>query len=152
MKKECNQILPTLQEYVDRELNAGGRKMVEEHILECKPCRKEILELERLSNIFREKIPQENVPPNLIVSTWKAVEEVGRKAPFFDFIFTPRGFSWSLAMYAVGMFIIVIGYLVAPMERVSRFGDGVRPAVRVSVSVSQTVSQERVGAWNFKDF
>lgn len=148
MEKNCSNIKPILQEYLDRELETSIRKEVELHIVECESCRLELLEMEKLSRLFKENLPEENIPPALLVNTWQAVDKESKTSSPFDFLFTRKGFSWSLAMYTMGLFVMILGYFFSPLDRMAGYGEETRMKARVM----DTVQDERVGNLEFKDF
>lgn len=148
MEKNCNNIKPILQEYLDRELETSLRKEVELHIVECESCRLELLEKEKLSRLFKENLPDEELPPALLVNTWQAVDKESKTSSPFDFLFTRKGFSWSLAMYGMGLFVMILGYFFSPLDRMVGYGE----ETRIKARVMDTVHDQRVGDLEFKDF
>ncbi len=120
MNNRCDKFKPILQYYADNQLAAESMEEVKSHLAQCGDCRREVFEIQKLGELFRagkEKI-EEEIPPALVVNTWKAVEESAKNRSIFDFLFTRRGFAWSLATYAAGVLIVVAGYLAAPMDKI----------------------------------
>lgn len=148
MKTECGAINPKLQEYIDNELAPNERDEVQAHIAQCESCRKEVLQLEKLGAIFRKEFQQEEVPPVLLVNTWKAIEDSAKNYSVFDFLFTRKGLAWSLGMYVVGLFVIAMGYFMAPIDRDFHYDKAKCPAVKIC----QIENSVNISGPSFKNF
>jgi len=146
MNMNCNEAKKLIQEYIDNELTPGRQKAMEVHISECDSCRKEVLEAEKLSCLFRNNNIEEEVSPVLVTSTWKAIESAHNNRSIFDFLFTKKGLSYSLAMYALGLVVIIMGHFILPTGMESRHQDHNLKGTRIS----QTVMQENGAFTTFK--
>ncbi|MCD4782347.1 MAG: zf-HC2 domain-containing protein [Candidatus Eremiobacteraeota bacterium] len=147
MNMDCNQTKKLIQEYVDNELTPDEQKAVETHIQKCDSCRREVLKTEKLSGLFRNGDIEEDVPPMLVTSTWQAIEEAHRNRSIFDFLFTRKGLSYSMAMYALGLVVIITGYFFLPVGMDSRYRDHNLEGTKIS----RTVMQEN-GAFTTFDY
>ncbi|MCE1247845.1 MAG: zf-HC2 domain-containing protein [Firmicutes bacterium] len=120
MDNNCIQFRDMLPDFRDNNLSVEDRARVQEHLAVCDNCRHEVLEMEKLGRLFRDNLPEEMVPPVLLVSTWKAIEDSRRNYSMFDFLFTRKGLAWSMGAYVVGLFIIAMGYFMNPSDSVSK--------------------------------
>ena len=148
MQNNCDKIKSMMREYLDKELDTPLNKEVEDHIIHCASCKQELLNMEKLSVFVRENLPEEEVPPVLLVNTWKAVENLEKTVSYFDFLFTKKGFSWSMAMYAVGLFVVLTGYFLSPVENVRNYN----AQGKIQVKIVQTVEVNRVSNIEFGEF
>lgn len=147
MNMDCNKAKKLIQEYIDNELTPDEQKAVEAHIQKCDSCRREVLDTEKLSGLFRNRDMEEDVPPLLVTSTWQAIEEAHNNRSIFDFLFTRKGLSYSLAMYALGLIVIIMGYFILPSGMESRY----QAHNLKGTKISQTVMQEN-GAFTTFDY
>lgn len=149
MNNQCDKFKPILQDYTDDLLDAESMEEVKIHLAQCEDCRREVFEIQRLGELFRgqaEKL-EEEPPPALVVNTWKALEEAARNRSPFDFLFTRKGFTWSLAAYTAGVFIVVAGYLAAPMDKIPTHG-----SKQTQAGICRVESRENTQLVQFGDY
>lgn len=117
MDAGCQEIRNKLEAYVDRELTNEERNEVETHLTRCTECTREVNRIKKLGSMFTAENLEEEVPPHLVEYTWRAVEiEAENGKSVFDFLFTRKGLSWSLAFYTIGLIILIAGYLFSPVN------------------------------------
>jgi len=75
---------------IDNELTPDMQKAMEVHISEYNSCRKEVLESEKLSCLFKNNDIEEEVSPVLVTSTWKVIESDHNNRTIFDFLFNQK--------------------------------------------------------------
>lgn len=74
---DCRKMVEILSDYIDGELDAGMRRLLEEHNGDCPPCRTFVATLARTVEAVRAQ-PRESIPPELIANLTEALRKSRR--------------------------------------------------------------------------
>lgn len=105
--KKCTKIEQLLSIYIDNETTLDETKLIEEHILVCSNCKKELTDLRTLKN-FVNKLPEENLPDNYSVNLHQKLLDSTKpkKTNFIINLMNNKsfyaGFSSSAAIFIIG--------------------------------------------------
>jgi hypothetical protein len=129
MNMDCYKAKEKLEMFADGQLSREEAQAVEAHLATCADCAMQVESMKALGNLARKMADDEPQLPRLLDErTWQAISgEAATGASIFDFLFTPKGLSWSLAFYCLGLLIAVAGYIFMP-SRAPQVGPGFRDA------------------------
>jgi hypothetical protein len=114
---KCAEFREFYDDYILHELESEIEMQVNEHLLECEPCRKEILEREKVIDLFRKS--QKFSPPVTLyrrITNGLGVVHKERK-PIFGL---PKGLVYAAAAFVLGVVMTrAIDSLFVRVERAS---------------------------------
>jgi len=119
----CDDVKSRLQEYVTRELTSEGRRRVDEHLLECEECRRELALMSAIvSNL--ESQPVDEPSPDFSRKLMASLSPQRRQlSPWLSLVLLPvlggLGYLFRFQLVAglarvLGWFGIDVGQLAAP--------------------------------------
>ncbi len=122
---DCKEIRTNLFDYLLGELDPLIEMRVNEHLLECKECRRQIEETERLFETLKDS--REFIPDNSILKSIQENALVNRKFNPFAFLNKPVKLYFAVAALLFGILLIFLPSLFTDNEQVEPLKTKTKP-------------------------
>jgi hypothetical protein len=110
---DCKKIEGLLAAYIDGEVTAGEKELIERHISGCPKCNEELLEMTRIRDELREALKTRASEVHLPSHTWVRLQErimTEAKPSFWEKLvdLVPRSTAWRAALSTAVVVVLII--------------------------------------------